>query len=152
MPEMTRQERAQEALKKITERRDALSKEAYELSASNNVTVAFGRKMEGELAQLHSDLGAFRKEFITELFVTKVNDHTFTYRVAGPLTDQSQESYIRDNLGADAETLIGSLKNIGVDASVKAPILNEATLDTGSNNKTRTEQNQHYEGGLADPI
>ena len=85
-------------------------------------------------------------------FATKVNDQTFTYRLAGPLTDQTQESYIREKLGADAGYLIAGLKYIGVDVSVKAPILNEATLNTGSNNKTRTEQNRHYEGGFADPI
>ena len=81
-----------------------------------------------------------------------VKDQTFTYRVAGPTTAQTQESHIREKLGADAEVLIEGLKYIGVDVWVKAPILNEATLDTGSNNKTRAEQNRHYEGGLADPI
>ena len=85
-------------------------------------------------------------------FATRVNDQTFTYRLAGPSTDQEQESYIREKLGADADILIDGLRNIGVDVSVKAPILNEATLNTGSNNKTRAEQNRHYEGGLADPI
>lgn len=83
-------------------------------------------------------------------FATKVNDHTFTYRVVGPTTDSSQERYIHGKLGADAKFLIDGLKYIGVDVSLKVPILSEATLDTGSNNKTRAEQNRHYEGGLAD--
>ena len=85
-------------------------------------------------------------------FATKVNDQTFTYRLAGPSTAQTQESYIREKLGADAGYLIGKLKYIGVDVSVKAPILNEATLNTDSNNKTLAEQKLHYEGGLADAI
>ena len=85
-------------------------------------------------------------------FATKVNDQTFTYRLAGPLTDQTQESYIREKLGADADYLIAGLKYLGVDVSVKAPILNEATLNTDSNNKTLAEQNRYYKGGLADPI
>ena len=85
-------------------------------------------------------------------FATKVNDQTFTYRLAGPSTDQAQESYIREKLGADAVFLIAGLQYMNVDVSVKAPILNEVTLNTGSNNKTRAEQNRHYEGGLADPI
>ena len=85
-------------------------------------------------------------------FATRVNDQTFTYRLAGPSTDQTQESYIRKKLGADADILIDGLRNIGVDVSVKAPILNEATLNTDSNNKTFAEQNQHYKGGLADAI
>ena len=85
-------------------------------------------------------------------FATKVNDQTFTYRLAGPSTAQTQESYIREKLGADADNVIDGLKYIGVDVSVKAPILNEATLKTDSNNKTLAEQNRHYEGGLADPI
>jgi hypothetical protein len=83
---------------------------------------------------------------------TKVNDHTFTYRLAGPSTAQTQESYIREKLGTDGDSLINELKYLGVDVSVKAPGVSEAILDTGSNNKTRTEQNLHYEGGLADPI
>ena len=85
-------------------------------------------------------------------FATKVNDQTFTYRLAGPSTSQTQESYIREKLGTDAVFLIAGLQYMNVDVSVKAPILNEATLNTGSNNKTRAEQNRHYEGGLADPI
>ena len=85
-------------------------------------------------------------------FATKVNDQTFTYRLAGPSTDQTQESYIREKLGAEADILIDGLRNIGVDVSVKAPILNEATLNTDSNNKTFAEQNQRYKGGLADAI
>ena len=85
-------------------------------------------------------------------FATKVNDQTFTYRLAGPSTDQAQESYIREKLGADADILIDSLKCMGVDVSVKVPILNEATLKTDSNNKTLAEQNLHYKGGLADAI
>jgi hypothetical protein len=85
-------------------------------------------------------------------FATKVNDHTFTYRVVGPTTDSSQESYIHRKLGVDPNFVLQGLKYIGVDVSVKVPILSEATLDTGSNNKTRAEQNRHYEGGLADPI
>ena len=85
-------------------------------------------------------------------FATKVNDQTFTYRLAGPSTSQTQESYIREKLGADADILIDRLKCMGVDVSVNAPSVSEAILDTGSNNKTRTEQNRHYEGGLADPI
>ena len=85
-------------------------------------------------------------------FATKVNDQTFTYRLAGPSTAQTQESYIREKLGADAYTLIKGLKEIGVDVSVEAPGVNEATLKTDSNNKTRAEQNQHYKGGLADAI
>ena len=85
-------------------------------------------------------------------FATKVNDQTFTYRLAGPSTSQTQESYIREKLGAEADILIDGLRNIGVDVSVKAPILNEATLNTDSNNKTFAEQNQHYKGGLADAI
>ena len=85
-------------------------------------------------------------------FATRVNDQTFTYRLAGPSTDQTQESYIREKLGAEADILIDGLKYIGVDVSVKAPILNEATLKTDSNNKTLAEQNRHYEGDLADPI
>ena len=85
-------------------------------------------------------------------FATKVNDQTFTYRLAGPSTSQTQESYIREKLGTDAVFLIAGLQYMNVDVSVKAPILNEATLNTGSNNKTRTEQNRHYEGGFADPI
>ena len=85
-------------------------------------------------------------------FATKVNDQTFTYRLAGPSTAQTQESYIREKLGADAGYLIGKLKYIGVDVSVKAPILNEATLNTDSNNKTLAEQKRYYKGGLANPI
>ena len=85
-------------------------------------------------------------------FATKVNDQTFTYSLAGPSTAQTQESYIREKLGADADNVIDGLKDIGFDVSVKAPILNEATLKTDSNNKTLAEQNRHYEGGLADPI
>ena len=85
-------------------------------------------------------------------FATKVNDQTFTYRLAGPSTSQAQESYIREKLGADAGYLIAGLKYLGVDVSVKAPILNEATLNTDSNNKTLAEQNRYYKGGLADPI
>ncbi len=83
---------------------------------------------------------------------TKVNDHTFTYRLAGPSTSQTQESYIREKLGDDADILIDRLKNIGADVSVNAPSVSEAILDTGSNNKTPAEQNRHYKGGLADPI
>ena len=85
-------------------------------------------------------------------FATKVNDQTFTYRLAGPSTAQTQESYIREKLGADANTLIKGLKEIRVDVLVEAPGVSEAILDTGSNNKTRAEQNRYYKGGLADPI
>jgi hypothetical protein len=81
-----------------------------------------------------------------------INDHTFIYRVVGPTTDLSQESYIHEKLGADAEYLIQELKDMGVEVSGKVPNLNQVSLDTGSNNKTRLEQNRHYEGGLADII
>ena len=81
-----------------------------------------------------------------------MNDQTFTYRLAGPSTAQTQESYIREKLGADANTLIKGLKEIRVDVLVEAPGVSEAILDTGSNNKTRAEQNRYYKGGLADPI
>ncbi len=85
-------------------------------------------------------------------FATKVNDHTFTYRLAGPSTPQTQESYIREKLGDDADILIARLKKIGANVSVNVPSVSEAILDTGSNNKTPAEQNRHYKGGLADPI
>ena len=87
-------------------------------------------------------------------FATKVNAHTFTYRVAGPTTTQTQESYIREKLGDDVKTgvLIRGLKTRGVDVSVTVPILSKVTLDTESNGQSRAEQNRHYEGALADPI
>ena len=85
-------------------------------------------------------------------FATQVNAHTFTYRVAGPTTEQTQEDYIRGKLGNDAQTLIDGLKSTGVDVAVGAPKLNEATLDTKSAGKARSDQNAHYQGGLADPI
>lgn len=86
-------------------------------------------------------------------FATKVNDHTFTYRVVGPTTDQSQKELIYERLGADdGDYLISGLLSIGADVCGRAPVLSEATLDTGSNWKTRKVQTRHYEGGLADPI
>jgi len=86
-------------------------------------------------------------------YATKVNDHTFTYRVQGPSAEKSQEAHIRDKLGeADAKFFIQSLKdNLGIDVSIiNVPKVNEATLDINSNSKTRSEQGQLYEGGLAD--
>jgi hypothetical protein len=63
MPDSVRQANATETLKELSERRDALSKEAYERSANGTFTVAFGERMGAELERLNMELSEFRRAF-----------------------------------------------------------------------------------------
>ena len=134
------------AAKDISALATGLGREAVALAALSEA-ITQGSLSLVQIASLHEL--AERAEMCV---AKKVNDHTFTYRVAGPTSVQTQESYIHEKLGSHAQLLIDELKRIGVDVSVNVPGLSEATLDTGSNEKTRKVQTQLYEGGLADPL
>jgi hypothetical protein len=67
MLDPSRQENAQEVLQELRERRDALSKEAYERSANSTFTVAFGERMGAELERLDMELCEFRRAFTPSL-------------------------------------------------------------------------------------
>ena len=63
MPDLSRTERASEALGEITKRRDALHDEAFQRSGYGTFTVEFGERMANELADLNNALGKFCEEF-----------------------------------------------------------------------------------------
>jgi hypothetical protein len=91
----------------------------------------------------------------TDDFATKVSDNKFSFRLAGPTTEQSREDYIRTRLQTspdEAKCLITRLSNLGVDLSktVSGPM--KGFLRTDSNEKTLRQQRDFYEDGLADPV
>ncbi len=112
------------------------------------LTIAEIRALTGEVVKADEALKAIP---LDRHFTTKVNDHVFTYSLAGPTTKTTLEAYIRQKLGDDAPTLINELR-FRFDLQVIVPRRIEATLDTGSNDRTKEELNRHYEGGLAHPI
>jgi hypothetical protein len=58
-----RQANAKETLQELSERRDALSKEASERSANGTFSVAFGERMSAELERLNTELSEFRRAY-----------------------------------------------------------------------------------------
>ena len=92
----------------------------------------------------------------TNDFARPTADNEFSFHLPGPTTDQTQETYIREQLKDspdEAEMIINRLKELGVDVTEAAPALNEGVLKMDSNDKTLQEQREFYKdvGGLADP-
>jgi len=112
------------------------------------LTIAQIRALTGEVVMADEALKAMP---LDRGFTTKVNDHVFTYSLAGPTTSTTLEAYIRQKLGDDAQTLINELRS-RFDTEVIVPRMIEATLDTGADARTEEELNRHYEGGLAHPL
>jgi len=89
-------------------------------------------------------------------FATRVDEHTFIYRVAGTSTESSLFDFISEKLKLDrgyCDVLCQCLSKMGINLwKLRAPELYEVILDTNSADKWPSELSEYYEGGLADPI